>query len=163
MSSLAERQAELVATLVGGGPLPDGFDPAALDATRHALLHKRAGEVAWRWPELVRSYGRDWTHAFASWAAGRPPQGGWRDGWDFARDTLANSPHRADPDGERIAQRQPAAGPPTAAAVELAIAEVRWRYNGRGAPTTRRLPSVRRAGRAWVLQVGGRIFVAGDR
>jgi hypothetical protein len=138
VSSLERRQAELVAALVAGGPLPSGFDPADLGATRHALLHKRAGEVRWRWPELVGSYGGRWAHAFGGWAAGRPPQGGWRDGWDFARD------HRAELAG--------------GAAVELAVAEARWRYDGRGAPTARRLPAVRRGDRVVVVQAAGRIW-----
>ncbi|MEU8189675.1 hypothetical protein AB0C00_20620, partial [Micromonospora carbonacea] len=47
---LAARQAELVAALVAGGPLPPGFVPAPVDAARRALLRKRAGDVARHWP-----------------------------------------------------------------------------------------------------------------
>ncbi|MFC5945892.1 hypothetical protein ACFPZ4_31085, partial [Micromonospora harpali] len=46
---LAARQAELVAALVAGGPLPAGFAPTPVDAARRALLRKRAGDVARHW------------------------------------------------------------------------------------------------------------------
>ncbi|GAA3457026.1 hypothetical protein [Dactylosporangium matsuzakiense] len=85
MTDLATAQQALVAALVAGGELPEGFDPAAVLATKTALRRKRAGEVAARWPFLAASYGNDWPRLFAAWAESRPPQGSLRDGWDFAR------------------------------------------------------------------------------
>jgi hypothetical protein len=83
--TLADDQAALVAALVAGGGSPPGFDTARLDATRAALLRKRAGEVAAAWPALAAGVGPRWPVAFARWAAGRPPAGALRDGRDFAR------------------------------------------------------------------------------
>jgi hypothetical protein len=85
MSDLAARQQALVAALVAGGDLPEGFNPAAVLATKTALRRKRAGEVARTWPFLAASYGTAWPATFAAWAEHRPPQGSLRDGWDFAR------------------------------------------------------------------------------
>lgn len=99
---LAQRQAELVRCLVAGGPVPEGFDPRRLEATRKALLRKRSGEVARAWPELAASYGDKWHETFTAWAAGKPTLGSHIDGYDFTLDH-----------------------PPTgAAAVELMIYEV---------------------------------------
>ncbi|WP_432836871.1 hypothetical protein [Dactylosporangium sp. CA-092794] len=118
MSDLGARQQALVAALVAGGELPEGFDPAAVHATKAALRRKRAGEVARAWPFLAASYGADWTPAFAAWAADRPPNGSLRDGWDFAR----------------------AAGSalPALAREELAAREAAYRYDGESAPVPRR-------------------------
>ncbi|MET8467765.1 hypothetical protein ABZU93_32330, partial [Micromonospora zamorensis] len=60
VGGLAQRQAELVATLVAGGPPPPGFAPAQLAATRAALRRKRAGEVARHWPLLAAGLGATW-------------------------------------------------------------------------------------------------------
>jgi hypothetical protein len=81
---MAERQAELVRCLVAGGPMPEGFDPARLEATRKALLRKRSGEVAKAWPQLAASYGDRWRETFMAWAEGKPPLGAQIDGYDFA-------------------------------------------------------------------------------
>jgi hypothetical protein len=86
VSSLAEQQAALVAALVAGADVPDGFDFPLVRATRVALMRKRAGEVAGTWPLVATSYGANWFAAFAAWAADRPPAGSLRDGWDFARE-----------------------------------------------------------------------------
>jgi len=82
--TLAKRQTEVVRCLVAGGPVPAGFDPDRLEATRKALLRKRAGEVGRAWPELAASYGEDWQETFAAWADGKPPLGSKVDGHDFA-------------------------------------------------------------------------------
>lgn len=90
--TLAEEQRALVDALVAGGDVPEGFAAAGVLATRAALRRKRAGEVARAWPFLAASFGGGWHAAFGAWAAGRPPQGSLRDGWDFARtvkDTLS--------------------------------------------------------------------------
>jgi len=85
MSSLAARQAALVAALVAGAPDPEGFDPRLLDVARRALLRKRSGEVARHWPLLAASFGTRWPAVFAEWAAGRPSQGSHQDGLELAR------------------------------------------------------------------------------
>nr|WP_308785440.1 hypothetical protein [Phytohabitans rumicis] len=85
--TLADRQAALVAALVAGAPVPDGFDPVPVEAARRALLRKRAADVARHWPLLAASFGPEWPTAFASWAATRPTQGSYADGLAFARST----------------------------------------------------------------------------
>ncbi|WP_141577144.1 hypothetical protein [Actinomadura sp. WMMA1423] len=115
---LAAAQEALVRAMTAGGPMPDGFDAEAVRAAAHGILLKRAGEVARAWPALAASYGTSWKGAFAAWAAERPTRGSFRDGWDFARD------HR-----DRLAG---------GAARELALAEVRWSYDGREPPRPRR-------------------------
>jgi hypothetical protein len=119
MMNLAHRQAELVAALVAGAPVPPGFDPALVGVAQRALLRKRAGEVARVWPMLAAAAGGRWPEEFAGWAVGRPPQGSLRDGWDLARAWSAAG---------RLA------GP---AAAELAGREAAWHYDGRSAPRRR--------------------------
>jgi hypothetical protein len=140
---LSRRQAALVAALVAGADMPEGFDAARVRATEEALLRKRAGEVGTRWPTLVGQLGPQWSAEFAAWARGRPPRGSWRDGWDFARHLAAAG---------RL-------GP--AAAGDLAAAEVRYAYDGVAVPRRRRLPALRRIGSAIAVQVGGRVRVYG--
>ncbi|MGX1804994.1 hypothetical protein ACWIGI_04710 [Nocardia sp. NPDC055321] len=70
--SLAEQQAALVRALVAGAAAPPGFDAADLAATAHALLHKRAGEVAARFPVFAYACGPEFTARFLEWAATRP-------------------------------------------------------------------------------------------
>ncbi|MBC3193816.1 hypothetical protein H7X46_22400 [Pseudonocardia sp. C8] len=116
---LAERQAELVAALVAGGPDPAGVDPHRLAATRAALLRKRAGLAAAEWPLLAAGLGPRWPAVFAERFAGVPPYGPVREGWDLARELAAAG---------RL-------GP--GAARELAARETEWRYDGRSAPRRR--------------------------
>jgi hypothetical protein len=130
MSDLAARQAELVAALVAGGPLPPGFAADRVAAARAALVRKRAGEVARAWPMLRAGLGDRWPETFAGWATGRPTQGSLRDGWDLARHLVAT------------------AGLPRLAAEELAAREARWRYDGRSAPHPRPRPVA--AVRGWL-------------
>jgi hypothetical protein len=139
--SLAERQAELVAALTSGGPVPDGFDGRLVGVARVALLRKRAGEVARQWPLTAAAFGRGWTGEFAGWAGTRPTQGSLRDGWDLARDLAARG------------------ALPASAGEELAAREALWRYDGRSAPRPRRVPALRRAAGAVVLQIAGRVRV----
>jgi len=135
--SLAERQAELVATLTSGAPVPPGFDDRLVRTARIALLRKRAGEVARQWPALAAAYGANWPREFARWASDRPTQGSLRDGWDLARDLGVSLP--------------------ATAAEELAVREVTWLYDGVSAPRPRRAPAVRSAGGSVVLQIAGRV------
>ncbi|WP_319462229.1 hypothetical protein [Micromonospora sp. RTP1Z1] len=136
---LATRQAELVATLVAGGPLPSGFAPAPVDAARRALRRKRGGDVARHWPLLAAGLGTAWPATFADWAADRPTHGSLRDGWDLAREL-----------------RDRGILPPLGAE-ELAAREAVTRYDGRNAPRPRRLPAVGRAGGAVAVQLAGRV------
>ncbi|MFG3691315.1 hypothetical protein [Micromonospora sp. NPDC047740] len=138
-AGLAARQAELVAALVAGGPLPPGFTPGPVAAARQALLRKRAGDVARHWPLLAAGLGAGWSATFAEWAAGRPTNGSLRDGWDLAREL-------------RDHDRLPALG-----AEELASREAATRYDGRTTPRPRRLPAVARAGDAVAVQLAGRV------
>jgi hypothetical protein len=119
MTGLAARQQALVAALVAGGELPEGFDPAGVLATKSALRRKRAGEVANTWPFLAASYGAAWPATFAAWAEHRPPNGSLRDGWDFARSVP---------------------GPPATALAreELAAREAQFAYDGESPPVPRR-------------------------
>lgn len=125
--SLANRQAELVAALVAGGPLPDGFDPVRIDATRRALLRKRAGLAAGAWPLLAASLGPEWLRTFAGHHDGHESAGPLRDGWDLARSLRAAG----------------TLAPP--AARELAVREATLRYDGRSAPRPRRFARLRLA------------------
>jgi hypothetical protein len=88
---LAADQAALVRALVGGGPLPGGFDPDRVRATSAALARKRAREAARAWPVLAAELGEEFTEAFLAHAARRPPPargGALADGLAFA-DALA--------------------------------------------------------------------------
>lgn len=88
-SDLSAAQEALVKALVGGGPLPPGFDPGRVDAARRALLRKRAGEVAKAWPLLAAALGptadAGFVARFVAWAAARPSEGSYADGLAFAR------------------------------------------------------------------------------
>ncbi|MBF6168812.1 hypothetical protein IU486_29325 [Streptomyces gardneri] len=71
-ATLAERQAALVRALVTGAPVPAGFDGDAVGAAADALLFKRAGEVARRFPLLVYACDGDFTARFTAWAREHP-------------------------------------------------------------------------------------------
>ncbi|MGE5829875.1 MAG: hypothetical protein ACM30G_16150 [Micromonosporaceae bacterium] len=153
-AELAQRQAAVVAALIAGAPTPPGFDEAAVRAAAAALLRKRAGEVAAAWPLLATAHGPQWNERFAGWAAARPTQGAFRDGWDLARALATARP--AAP-----ANAATAAGWAVAAA-ELAEREARWRYDGQHAPRRRRLPCLWRGPGVVAVQVLGRVWVWRD-
>ena len=134
---LARRQADLVSALVLGAPTPEGFDDRLVRAAAEALRRKRAADVVTHWPLLRAHFGDAWLATFERWSAGRPPQGGLRDGWDLAREVH---------DRLGVAARQ-----------ELAEREVAWRYPGASPPVRRRAPAVRRVGSTVVLQLAGRV------
>lgn len=136
---LARRQAALVAALVSGAQTPSGFDETRVRAAAFALVRKRAAEVTKAWPMLRASLGPQWGPEFAAWAAGRPPRGSLRDGWDFARHIAAH------------------VGLDATARQELAEHEIRWRYDGIGPPRRRRLPHARRTPSGFAIQVFGKI------
>lgn len=141
MTSLAERQAALVAALTAGAAVPPGFDARLVEAARVALLRKRAGEVARQWPELAAAFGREWPRRWSAWAAARPTRGSLRDGWDLARGLRA--------DGEL----------PAGAGAELAAREALMAYDGESAPRARRAPAVRGAAGSVAVQFAGRVRV----
>jgi len=101
------------------------FDVDRLDATRRALLRKRAREAARTWPRLAASLGADWPEVFARHRAGHQPVGALRDGWDTALALRART------------ELAPAA------AAELAEREAILRYDGRSAPRRRVLARFR--------------------
>lgn len=142
LAALAAGQAALVAALTGTGPTPPGFDPDRVRAARRALLHKRAGSVAAAWPLLAAQFGPRFGAEFATWAAGRPPAGALRDGWDLAAHLEARDELR---------------GP---ARAELATRRAALRYDGRSAPAPRWAPwwgvGWGRSGRHAVLLLGRR-------
>ncbi len=141
MTSLAQRQAELVAALTAGAAVPPGFDARLVEAARVALLRKRAGEVARQWPDLAHALGTGWHRQWSAWAAARPTRGSLRDGWDLAR--------------ELAARRELPAG----AGAELAAREAVLSYDGETAPRPRRMPAVRGAAGSVVIQIAGRVRV----
>ncbi len=138
--TLAQRQADLIAALVAGGPAPPGFDPVRVTATADALLRKRADEVGARWPRLRVQFGPQWTNDFTRWARSRPPLGSWRDGWDYARHLDAAG---------RLG---------SVARAELAATEARYRYDGVNPPRPRRSPTLRIARGVVTVQLGGRVW-----
>lgn len=74
-AELSRRQTELVRALVVGGPIPTGFDATRVRVAAEALLRKRAGEVAWRMPQIRARLGDRFTDLFVEWARGRPRLG----------------------------------------------------------------------------------------
>ncbi|MEV0356268.1 hypothetical protein AB0H71_09400 [Nocardia sp. NPDC050697] len=71
-TDLATRQAELIRALVANGPPPSGFTQDDLAPTATALLRKRAGLVATRYPLLAQRIGPGFPEHFTTWAKGRP-------------------------------------------------------------------------------------------
>lgn len=142
--SLAQAQSDLVAALVGTGPDPVGFDPHRLAVARHALLHKRAGGIAGRWPAVVADLGPRWHAEFAAWAASRPTAGSLLDGWAFAEELEAAG--RLGPSGR----------------TELASYRADLERTDQG---VRRRTGLRRgrSGPITVWRWGSRIVVRGDR
>ncbi|MBB5870395.1 hypothetical protein F4553_003774 [Allocatelliglobosispora scoriae] len=135
----AQRQADLVSSLVAGADDPAGFDAARLAAARAALLRKRAGEVAAAWPELRLALGTRWSDRFAEWARDRRPAGALSDGWSLARELGAELP--------------------PAARVELAARECTHRFDGLGPPIPRRGPALRLVAGHLIVRFGGRMWI----
>jgi hypothetical protein len=129
-AELAARQAELVAALVAGAPIPAGFDYERVRVATDALLRKRAGEAAAHWPALRAELGPQWISEFGAFVRGRPPQGGLRDGWDLAR-SRAQAPSAPGPSGQGPGGLGPGA------AAELAEREARLFYDGVNPPRPR--------------------------
>lgn len=94
---LARAQSALLACLVAGAPVPDGFDATRLGVQSRALAGKRASVVARTAPELPRLLGDAYRPLFLAYAAGRPMRDGYRrDALDFAEHLLgARAPEDA--------------------------------------------------------------------
>ncbi|HEV7788654.1 MAG TPA: hypothetical protein VGP05_06560 [Pseudonocardia sp.] len=102
---------------------------------------ERTAEVAAVRPLLAAGLGDQWADRFSRWAAGRPPRGALRDGWDVARELafLGLLPPSAEP--------------------ELALREVGGRYDGRRVPRPRRLPSARLVPGGCAIGLLGRVHL----
>ncbi|WP_222871445.1 hypothetical protein [Nonomuraea sp. PA05] len=83
---LAEAQGRVVAALVAGAEVPEGFDPARMRAQAASLLSKRRAIVARIRPDTAMAAGPDLAAEFAAYAAARPapPQNYRTDADDFA-------------------------------------------------------------------------------
>ena len=130
-TAIAARQAALVAALTTGGASPDGVDAHRVAVTAEALLRKRAGEVAWRWPALLAAPAH--REEFVRWARHRPRDRSFVEGWEFAE-------HR---------ERAGTLDRPGAA--ELAAVRARWTRDADGAVRRRRLWA---SPRAWRRRAG---------
>ncbi|WP_181449145.1 hypothetical protein [Nonomuraea aridisoli] len=83
---LAEAQGRVVAALVAGGELPEGFDPERMRAQSASLLAKRRDIVARIRPDAAAAAGAGLAGEFAAYARARatPPPGYRADADDFA-------------------------------------------------------------------------------
>jgi hypothetical protein len=82
---LALAQTALLSALVGGTPVPEGFDRVRLGVQARALAGKRADVVGKVAPELPVMLGEAYRGAFLAYAHGHPMTGGYRrDALDFA-------------------------------------------------------------------------------
>jgi hypothetical protein len=83
---LAEAQARLVAALVAGGEIPDGFDRERMRAQTVSLIAKRRGIVARIRPDTAIAAGPELASEFAAYARSRggPPPNYRTDADDFA-------------------------------------------------------------------------------
>jgi uncharacterized protein (UPF0276 family) len=114
----ALAQTALLAALVSGGPVPEGFDGPRLRVQSRALTAKRADIVAKVAPELPGILGDTFRPAFFAYALTRPLRSGYRrDALDFAEHTLVHGPldPTARPALTHWWQDRAAARPPTRA------------------------------------------------
>jgi hypothetical protein len=72
--TLAARERELLAAL-RGGPIPEGFDAAAVQRSATSLSNKRLREAARAWPAHAKWLGETWATMFATFASLRPAPG----------------------------------------------------------------------------------------
>ncbi|WP_371599773.1 DUF692 domain-containing protein [Streptomyces sp. NBC_00564] len=86
---LALAQTALLSALVGGTPVPEGFDRVRLGVQARALAAKRADVVAKVAEELPQILAEGYRPAFLAYAQGHPMTGGYRrDALDFAEHLL---------------------------------------------------------------------------
>ncbi|MEV4171688.1 hypothetical protein [Nonomuraea sp. NPDC049709] len=85
-AALAEAQGRVVAALVAGAELPEGFDPERMRAQAAGLVAKRRGIVARIRPDAAAAAGSDLAAEFAAYARARatPPPDYRTDAGDFA-------------------------------------------------------------------------------
>ncbi|MGV9376714.1 hypothetical protein ACWDRB_12915 [Nonomuraea sp. NPDC003707] len=83
---LAEAQGQVVAALVAGAELPQGFDPERMRVQASSLVAKRRGIVARIRPDAAAAAGSDLPAEFAAYARSRsaPPPNYRTDADDFA-------------------------------------------------------------------------------
>ncbi|MEV5892693.1 hypothetical protein [Nonomuraea fuscirosea] len=108
VARLAEAQARVVAALVAGAQVPEGFDPGRMRAQAASLIAKRRGIVARIRPDTAVAAGPDLAAEFAAYARARtaPPPGYRADADDFAawlRDR-GRMPPTEPPAGQRAEQ-----------------------------------------------------------
>ena len=95
-------QTGLLAALVAGAAVPDGFDAVRVGVQARALAAKRAAVVAKVAPELPEILGAEYRTAFLAYAEARAMSGGYRrDALDFAEYVLSGD----GPDGARARRR----------------------------------------------------------
>lgn len=86
---LGLAQAALLSALVGGTPVPEGFDRVRLGVQARALAAKRADVVGKVAPELPEILGKAYRPAFLAYAQGHPMTDGYRrDALSFAEHVL---------------------------------------------------------------------------
>ncbi|GHH81265.1 DUF692 domain-containing protein [Streptomyces capitiformicae] len=86
---LGLAQAALLSALVGGTPVPEGFDRVRLGVQARALAAKRADVVGKVAPELPEILGKVYRPAFLAYAQGHPMTDGYRrDALSFAEHVL---------------------------------------------------------------------------
>lgn len=86
---VGRAETALLAALVAGAAVPEGFDAVRVGVQARALAAKRAGVVAKVAPELPEILGEGYRAAFLAYAELRPMDGGYRrDALDFAEHVL---------------------------------------------------------------------------
>jgi hypothetical protein len=76
-AALGAAQADLLAALVAGGPVPPGWDGDRIGVQARALLVKRTAVAGAHHPWLVEALGEgEYARRFAEFAAGRPRAAG---------------------------------------------------------------------------------------
>jgi hypothetical protein len=73
---LADRQAALLAALVGGAPAPAGLDADRVAVQAEALVAKRRRVARRAWPELAAALGDRFEPDFDAWARQAPKRTG---------------------------------------------------------------------------------------
>ncbi|WP_149829796.1 DUF692 domain-containing protein [Streptomyces tailanensis] len=98
---LGLAQAALLSALVGGTPVPEGFDRVRLGVQARALAAKRADVVGKVAPELPEILGESYRPTFLAYAQGNPMTDGYRrDALSFAEHVLLTG-RPEDPDVQR--------------------------------------------------------------
>lgn len=105
-AELAAAEAQLVRSLLAGGPMPEGFDAMRVRAASASLRHKRARAVARAWSDLARELGPRFADRFGDYVTrvpSPPPGGPLVDGWLFAQDLTRRGQLPAAAKGDLVA------------------------------------------------------------